>query len=137
MQSQQAMAELEGHVPRTVPFWWTSLQSEEAIAERYWTLNWSGPEGKSEIVADLWSGAVGIVHHSSGSEEGVDSIIHLPELKIKMQKRFGSLAQSYPSMKDRAAKAGFGASWLLHYFMTRHLGTASRRLMASCSPLQT
>ena len=84
------------------------MQSEEATAERYWTVKWGGAEG-SEVVVDLWSGAVGVVHRDSGSEE---CVLNLPELRAKMQKRFGYLVTSYPRMKDRVIEEGYGASCL-------------------------
>ena len=94
----------------------TTMQAEEEVTEEvYWKRKWKGTEG-SEIIVDLWSGAVGIVHRASDSEDCttsesqcVSSTMYLPELRARMQTRFGWLAISLPLMKDRAIAAGYGA----------------------------
>ena len=84
---------------------------KEGTPEHYWTFRWKGAEG-SEVVVDLWSGAVGIVHRASSSEDCTisgDRIIYLPELRARMQERFGRVAACYTYLEGRVNEAGYGA----------------------------
>ena len=114
------------------------LKSE---ADQYWTWHWNGAEA-SELIIDLWSGAVGVVLSDTGSKDCTtpgkqtgNSILYLPELRAKMQKRFGWLAKSYTEMRDIAVEAGIGASILQP---TPHslfpLGTPAESVVGLCRP---
>ena len=88
------------------------MESDDSEEHDYWTVEWKGPDG-SEVVVDLWSGAVGVVHRDRGTEDcttsGQQQIMYLPELKTKTERRFAWVYINYDRERERATKAGFGA----------------------------
>ena len=142
MQSDDVIAQLASYDPGAyyVPEH-DRLQSE---ADQYWTWHWDGAEG-SELIVDLWSGAVSLVLRDTGSKDCTtserqkgNSILDLPELRAKMEKRFGWLAQSYTEMRATAEEAGIGASSLQSLPSSpTPLGTTAQCVVAPSADLQS
>ena len=67
------------------------MVSDGSEKDDYWTFHWNGSDG-SEVVVDLWSSAVGVVHRDRGNKDsttsGKQQIMYLPELRSKAERRF-------------------------------------------------
>lgn len=115
-----------------------------AKKDKYFFEDWDGAEG-SDVVVDLWSGAVGVVSRDS-SEDCTTSgqqcvnatMMYLPELEAKTLQRFGWLFSNYSTMSERALKAGLGASSLqsLSFVPVLFLYSSSQ-LAAKCAVAAT